>query len=238
MITSNPQPSHGRIPLRWILIGILILVSLVAVGYFQIQEVLREALHRVQELGRWGAVLFVTIYVVSTVLFIPGSALTLGAGAIFGVLWGSVYVSIGATLGATLAFLVGRHLARESIARRIEGDARFAAMDQAVEKEGWKIVGLTRLSPVFPFTLLNYAFGITRVKLSHYILASWAGMIPGTVMYVYFGSLAKAAANDGHDGARTTGQWLLYGSGLIATVVVTIYVTRIARKALSEKIVT
>jgi uncharacterized membrane protein YdjX (TVP38/TMEM64 family) len=94
-------------------------------------------------------------------------------------------------------------------------------------------VGLTRLSPVFPFTLLNYAFGLTRVKLSHYVLASWIGMMPGTVMYVYLGSLAKAATGER---TRTTGEWALYGVGLLATVAVTIFVTRIAKQALAKKI--
>ena len=159
--------------------------------------------------------------------------MTLGAGAVFGVVWGSIYVSIAATLGATCAFLVGRYLARNAVARKIEGNERFAAIDRAVANQGWKIVGLTRLSPVFPFTLLNYAFGITRVKLAHYVLASWIGMMPGTVMYVYLGSLAKAASGER---TRTTGEWVLYGVGLLATVVVTVFVTRIAKKALATTI--
>ena len=151
----------------------------------------------------------------------------------FGVAWGSIYVSIGSTLGATCAFLVGRYLARNAIARRIEGNERFAAIDKAVANEGWKIVGLTRLSPVFPFTLLNYAFGLTQVKLRDYVLASWIGMMPGTVMYVYLGSLAKAASGER---TRTTGEWVLYGVGLLATIVVTVFVTRIAKRALAKRI--
>ena len=166
-------------------------------------------------------------------LFVPGSVLTLGAGAVFGVALGSVYVSISATLGATAAFLVGRYLARDVIARKIERNDKFAAIDRAVAEEGWKIVLLTRLSPVFPFTLLNYAFGLTRVKLSHYVLASWIGMIPGTVMYVYLGSLVNVGA--GHR-RRTTGEWVLYGVGLLATVTVTVFVTRLARKVLANRI--
>jgi uncharacterized membrane protein YdjX (TVP38/TMEM64 family) len=146
---------------------------------------------------------------------------------------GSICVSISATLGATAAFLVGRYLARDAIARKIERNEKFAAIDRAVADEGWKIVFLTRLSPVFPFTLLNYAFGLTRVKLGHYVLASWIGMMPGTVMYVYLGSLVNVGA--GHR-QRTTGEWVLYGVGLLATVVVTVFVTRLARKALAKKI--
>jgi uncharacterized membrane protein YdjX (TVP38/TMEM64 family) len=184
-------------------------------------------------LGAWAAVVFIAIYVVATVLLVPGSVLTLGAGALFGVLWGSVYASVGATLGATAAFLVGRYFARDAIARKIEADERFAAIDRAVAHEGWRIVGLTRLSPVFPFTLLNYAFALTRVKLRDYVLASWIGMMPGTVMYVYLGSIAKAATEE-HQ--RTTGEWVFYGVGLLATIGVTVFVTRIARQALAKRI--
>src|SRR5206468_2150624 len=166
-------------------------------------------------------------------LFVPGSVVTLGAGAVFGVVLGSVYVSISATLGATAAFLAGRYLARDAIARKIGKNEKFAAIDRAVADEGWKIVLLTRLSPVLPFILLNYAFGLTRVKLSHYVLASWIGMMPGTVMYVYLGSLVNISS--GHR-QRTTGEWILYSVGLLATVVVTVFVTRLARKALAKKI--
>jgi uncharacterized membrane protein YdjX (TVP38/TMEM64 family) len=211
----------------------LSIVLFVVAKELHLQDRLKQGLDWVGQLGAWGPVIFIGLYLVATVLFVPGSALTLGAGALFGVAWGSVYVSLGSTLGATAAFLVGRYLARNAIARKIEGNPRFAAIDMAVANEGWKIVGLTRLSPVFPFTLLNYAFGLTRVKLSHYVLASWIGMMPGTVMYVYLGSLAKAATST-H--TRTTGEWVLYGVGLFATVLVTVLVTRIAKKALLEKI--
>ena len=204
-----------------------------ALKYFHVQDLLKAALDWIGKLGPWGPVIFVGLYVVATVLFVPGSVLTLGAGAVFGVALGSVYVSISATLGATAAFLVGRYLARDAIARKIEKHEKFAAIDRAVADEGWKIVLLTRLSPVFPFTLLNYAFGLTRVKLSHYVLASWLGMIPGTVMYVYLGSLVNVGA--GHR-QRTTGEWILYGVGLLATVTVTVFVTRLARNALAKKI--
>lgn len=208
---------------------------IVAVRYLHVQALLKHVLDWVGQLGPWGPVLFMVIYVVATLLFVPGSVLTLGAGAVFGVVWGSIYVSIAATLSATCAFWVGRHFARDAVARKIEDNPRFAAMDRAVAKEGWKIVALTRLSPMFPFTLLNYAFGITRVKLSHYVLASWIGMMPGTVMYVYLGSLAKAVSGER---TRTTGEWAFYGVGLVATLIVTVVITRIAKQSLAQRITT
>ena len=201
------------------------------------QALLRSALDGIQALGPWGPVMFALLYVLATVLFLPGSILTLGAGVVFGVLKGAILVSISATLGATAAFFVGRYLARGWVSKQIEGNATFKAIDEAVAHGGWKIVGLTRLSPVFPFNLLNYAFGVTRVSPRDYILASWIGMMPGTLMYVYIGSLAGSLATLGAaQRARTTVEWALYVVGLLATVTVTVYVTRIARAALRARI--
>ncbi|MGG6292840.1 TVP38/TMEM64 family protein [Leptolyngbya sp. AN02str] len=204
---------------------------------WSLQDLLRNALAWIDGLGVIGGLAFIGIYIVATVAFLPGSILTLGAGVVFGVLAGSVYVFIGATLGAIAAFLVGRYLARGWIYQKIEGNQRFSAIDQAVAEEGSKIVLLTRLSPVFPFNLLNYAFGITGVSLKDYALGS-VGMIPGTVMYVYLGSLAGDLARIGSENQPTnpTVQWAIRILGFVATVAVTVYVTRIARKALAERV--
>ena len=218
-------------PARWITLVLIAVALAAAFFFFDVRALLRSTLAWIEGLGAWGPVLFVLIYVVATVLFVPGSALTLGAGALFGVGVGSALVSVGATLGATAAFLVGRYLARDWVAQKIAGHTAFAAIDRAVADEGWKIVGLTRLSPAFPFALLNYAFGLTRVKLRDYVVASWIGMMPGTVMYVYLGSLAHAAG----DRERTPGEWALLGIGLVATITVTIFVTRLARAALAKR---
>jgi uncharacterized membrane protein YdjX (TVP38/TMEM64 family) len=238
MIRAAPEaPTSGGAPTRAVgglrrgialamILGAVIAVLLV----FDVRELLRDALQWIDGLGALGPLLFVCLYVLATVCLVPGSVLTLGAGALFGVVWGSIYVSLGATLGAVAAFLVGRYFAREWVTRKIAGNATFAAIDRAVGEEGWKIVGLTRLSPVFPFTLLNYAFGLTRVRLPAYALASWIGMMPGTVMYVYLGSLARAGTRQ-----RTPGEWGLYGLGLVATIAVTVIITRIARRVLAKR---
>lgn len=200
---------------------------------------LRQALEWVQQLGWIGFAVFAVLYILACVFFLPGSVLTLGAGVIFGVVKGSIIVSIASTLGATAAFIVGRYLARDWISSKIAGNEKFTAIDEALGREGWRIVGLTRLSPVFPFNLLNYAFGVTRVSLGQYVAASWVGMMPGTIMYVYLGSLAGSLATLGSgsgDQARTPAQWAFYAVGLVATVAVTISVTRIARRALNQKI--
>ena len=230
---AEARTSNSKFRLRWVVYVAAAIALVLVLKYLHVQDVLKAALDWIGKLGPWGPVIFVGLYVVATVLFIPGSVLTLGAGALFGVVLGSICVSFSATLGATAAFLVGRYLARDAIARKIEKNVKFATIDRAVADEGWKIVLLTRLSPVFPFTLLNYAFGLTRVKLGHYVLASWIGMIPGTVMYVYLGSLVNVGA--GHR-KRTTGEWILYAVGLLATIVVTVFVTRVAKNALAKKI--
>jgi uncharacterized membrane protein YdjX (TVP38/TMEM64 family) len=209
---------------------------LLAARSFDAPALLRSALDGLAALGPWGPVLFVVLYVAASVLFLPGSVLTLGAGAAFGVVTGAIVVSIGATLGAATAFLVGRYLAREWVAKKIDGNPTFQAIDEAVAREGWKIVGLARLSPVFPFNLLNYAFGLTRVSLRHFVLASWVGMMPGTAMYVYLGALAGHLAGAGRgEASRTPAEWALYALGLLATVAVTVYVTRAARRALARR---
>ena len=214
---------------------VLLILAAVLFATTDARALLRQAMHWIEQLGAWGQVLFVLIYIVATVLLIPGSALGLGAGALFGVVRGSLLVSLASTLGATCSFLLGRFLARDWVAKKIEGYPSFAAIDRAVAAEGWRIVFLTRLSPVFPFTLLNYAFGLTRVSLREYVLASWLGMMPGTVMYVYLGFLARTGVSDQ---PRTPLQCVLYGVGLVATVAVAIMVTRIASRALAKRTTT
>ena len=196
----------------------------------------RAAFAWIEAAGPAAPLAFVAIYVVACIVLLPGSILTLGAGAVFGLAKGVVVCSIGATLGATAAFLVGRHLLRERVAARIGDDPRLAAIDEAVATEGWKIVGLLRLSPVFPFNLLNYAFGLTRVCLRDYVLASWIGMIPGTITYVYLGSLAGDLANLGGERSRTSAEWALYGLGLLATLAATALVTKAARRSLDRRL--
>lgn len=220
--------------LKYLLLAALI-VLLLLVGR-RLGGQLSAALNAISALGPAAPIAFIAIYILACVLFVPGLILTIGAGVIFGVVWGSIYVSIASTAGATAAFVVGRYLARNAVARRIEGNPRFRSIDDAVAREGWKIVLLTRLSPVFPFNLLNYAYGLTRVRLGEYVLASWIGMMPATVMFVYVGSLsgdvARAAAGAG---APANFRWALNAVGFAATVAVAVYATRIGTRALKER---
>ncbi len=189
----------------------------------------------VDELGVWGPLAFVTGYALAVVALVPGALLTLSGGALFGLLWGSVYVFAAAFLGSALAFLVARYLARGAVERRLQAHGRFAAIDRAVGDQGLKIIFLLRLSPVFPFNLLNFALGLTRVRLGDYLLASF-GMIPGTILYVYYGKLIGdlAALAGGARADRSAAYYALMGVGLVATIAVTAIITRLAKRALSE----
>jgi len=173
------------------------------------------------------------------VFFLPGSVLTLGIGFLFGVVQGTIITSVASTLGACVAFWVGRTVARDWVGHRVAGNAKFAAIDEAVGRQGFKMVLLTRLSPVFPFNLLNYAFGLTKVRFRDYALASWIGMLPGTIMYVYLGHAGRQAAlalTDATAGPaeQTLAQKIFFWAGLVVAVVVAVFVTRIARRALRE----
>lgn len=227
-------PSRGAIPFAKIGIGLAALVALVLIGREAGGYVPRFA-QWVDGLGPWGPLVFVVGYAVAVVAFVPGSILTLAAGAIFGLVEGTVLVLVGATLGSTAAFVVSRYLARDAVARKVEGDRRFASIDRAIEREGRRIVFLLRLSPIFPFNLLNYALGLTRVRLADYVVAS-LGMLPGTLLYVYSGKVAGELATLAGSGAvhRGVGYYSVIGVGFAATAIVTILVTRVARRALRE----
>lgn len=245
ILTRNLITLFRLVGLTLLAVGIVLVVDSVpafaqevsASPGFNLQDMLRRSLEWINSLGPVGAIAYIALYIVATVAFLPGSIVTLGAGVVYGVVLGSIYVFIGASLGATAAFLIGRYLARDWVYKKIAGNEKFRAIDEAVGREGFKIVFLTRLSPVFPFNLLNYALGVTGVSLKDYLLG-FIGMIPGTVMYVYLGSLAGQCALIGTKGQPTNDAvvWTIRIIGLIATVAVTLVVTRIARKALERKV--
>jgi uncharacterized membrane protein YdjX (TVP38/TMEM64 family) len=198
------------------------------------RDTIARLLQWVQGAGLWGALLFGLAYIPAAVLFVPASVLTLGAGFVFGVAKGTVIVSLGSTAGAAAAFVVARTVGHDWVVGRMAGYPALDAIGRAVESEAFKVVLLTRLSPLFPFNLLNYAFGLSSVPLKTYVLASWLGMLPGTLTYIYLGSAAQSvAALLSGELRRTPGQHALFAAGLVATVAVTTIVTRTARRSLS-----
>jgi len=225
------------IVIRIIVAGLISVAAVASLFVLPVNEYLAQLLDWVRSMGAWGPVFLAAAYAVACVFFVPGWILTLGAGFLFGVVRGTIAVSAGSVLGATAAFLIGRTLLREPIEKKIAAYPRFQAIDRAVGQQGFKIVLLVRLSPIFPFNLLNYAFGLTKVSLRRYVLASWLGMLPATVVYVYIGSalknLADVAAGKTEGGIA---QEAFFVAGLVMALVATIVITRVARRALNEAV--
>jgi uncharacterized membrane protein YdjX (TVP38/TMEM64 family) len=186
------------------------------------------------ELGPLGPLVFMATYAAATIAFVPGSLLTLAAGALFGVALGTVYALVGATVGSAVAFLISRHVARAAFERRVSEMPRFGAIDKAIARDGWRVAVLLRLSPLIPFNLLNYALGLTGIRFSHFLAAS-LGMLPGTLLYTYSGKLVGdvAAVAAGYSPPRTPAAYLVLVLGLVATAAVTLLITRRARQALA-----
>ncbi len=218
-----------RIGALVVVVGLLVVFGREAAGYL---PAFRDW---VQGLGVWAPVVFVLGYAVATVAFIPGSLLTLAGGAIFGLAQGTALVFVGASLGATGAFLASRYLVRVAIEKRVAGEPRFAAIDAAIGRQGFKIVFLLRLTPVVPFILLNYALGLTKVKLSHYV-AAFVGMLPATLLYVYYGAVAGELGDAAAGQERGLLDYALMGAGLVATVAVVTIISRIASRAFKQEL--
>ncbi|MFP8873743.1 MAG: TVP38/TMEM64 family protein [Myxococcota bacterium] len=234
---TQSTESPGRSGLRWG-VAVLAILALLALSLnLPADQVVASLRQSVAELGVWGPLFFVLVYVGATVLLVPGSALTLAAGALFGTGMGLALTSLASIASAAIAFLIARYLARDAVARRLETQPRFHAIDEAIGAQGWKIVGLLRLSPVVPFSVSNYLYGLTAIRFFPYVLISWLAMLPGTFLYVYLGALAADAVEStgaAQESPVSGAEWALRIVGLVATVTVTFVVVRIARRAIRE----
>ena len=233
--TRAPAQTPGRsIRLLKVALGIVALGALLILGR-SAGDAIPEFTAWVDELGAWGPAAFMLAYAASVVALVPASLLTLAGGAIFGIVSGTLYTFVAATVGAALAFLVSRYLARGVLERKLADNPKFRSIDHAIGVEGRKIVFLLRLSPIFPFTYLNYALGLTRVGFADYVVAS-VGMLPATLLYVYSGKVAGdvAALAGGVELDRGPADYAVWIFGLAATIVATALVTRTARRALAE----
>lgn len=234
----NKKEKSKALVLRLVILGIVVVGLLVATKLLPVEQWLKDFNDWVGQLGAAGIFIFIVAYAVATVLLLPGSVLTIGAGFAFGLWKGFLAVSAGATLGAALAFLVARFVARDKIEAITKRNEKFQRIDNAIGKQGAKLVFLLRLSPVIPFNVSNYFYGLTGVKFWPYVLASWLGMMPGTLLYVYLGTAGKAAVSAATGSSAQHGwqYWTFLAVGLAATFVVTIWVTRIAREALKTAV--
>lgn len=217
--------------IRWVSIAILLASLVTLTRVLPMGLVMELARGGIEDLGIWGPLALAALYVLATLLFVPGSLLTLAAGAVYGLMLGTVIVSLSSTLGAALAFLIARHAARDRVREMIRQSPKLAAVDAAIGQQGWKIVALLRLSPAVPFNLQNYLYGVTAIRFWPCVLVSWVAMLPGTFLYVYIGSLGHSVAT----GRQTSpAEWALRGVGLIATILGTIYLARLAGQTIRQ----
>src|SRR6266487_393479 len=228
---NAPKSTIGRL----IILAAIVIGLFIAMKLLPVQQWLRSFNDWVGQMGVAGILIFIGVYALATELLAPGSVLTIGAGFAFGLWKGFLAVSAGSTLGAALAFLVARFIAQERVAAIAQRNEKFREIDSAIGKQGAKLIFLLRLSPVSTFNLSNYLYGLTGVKFWPYVLASWIGMMPGTFLYVYIGTAGKAAVSAAAGGETLQHGWQYWTFmtvGLAATIVVTIWVTKIARAAL------
>jgi uncharacterized membrane protein YdjX (TVP38/TMEM64 family) len=214
-----------------IIVGLAVIAGLFAAySALPVAEWIEAFRDWTEEQGPVGWIVFILVYAFAVTALVPGSFLTLAAGVAFG-LWGFPLVVTGATLGAAMSFLAGRYLVRNRVRQTIQERPKLRAIDAAIGEDGWKIVGLLRLSPLVPFSLQNWVFGATSVSFWPYFLASLFGIMPGTLLYVWIGSLGGAAAGGGE---ASTLKYVFFGVGILATLVVTVLVGRKANAKLKE----
>jgi len=199
MMTENRSTSSSNTPGAWrpILLIVAVAVMLVLAPLLEIGEKLGALRGWIDSLGPWGPVVFVLLYVLAVVAALPGSAITVAAGALFGSVVGVLTVSVGSTVGAALPFLIARYFARSAAESWLGGNPKFRGFDELTERHGAAIVALTRLVPLFPFNLLNYGFGLTRVPFRTYVVGSWLCMLPATVLYVVGADVLTSGLSQG-----------------------------------------
>src|SRR3989454_11260649 len=236
-MNSSDKPAPKSAIARLVALIVIVIALFLVMKFLPVQQWLRTFSDWVGQMGVTGIFIFIGVYVVATVLLAPGAILTIGAGFAFGLWKGFLAVSAGSTLGAALAFLVARFIARDKIEAIAKRNEKFRKIDNAIGKQGAKLIFLLRLSPVIPFNLSNYFYGLTGVRFWCYVLASWIGMMPGTFLYVYIGTVSKAAVSAAAGGEAVKHGWQYWTFmtvGLAATIIVTIWVTKIARDALKK----
>ncbi|KAJ4916437.1 SNARE associated Golgi protein family [Raphanus sativus] len=225
-----------------ILAGVLLIGTVggfAGVGYVyrdQINSFLTQFSTFIEGYGPAGYALFIAVYAGLEILAIPALPLTMSAGLLFGSLVGTIIVSISGTMAASVAFLIARYFARERILKLVEGNKKFLAIDKAIGENGFRVVTLLRLSPLLPFSLGNYLYGLTSVKFVPYVLGSWLGMLPGSWAYVSAGAFGRAIIQEestvGLPGGN--GQLLTLGLGLLVTALAATYVTGLAKDAIKD----
>ena len=232
--TASSLAAHAG-TIRWVALAVIVAALLALARALPLEPAVGALQRWIEGLGMLAPLAFGAVYVAAALLFVPGSLLTIAAGLLFGPWLGTAVVSAASVTAAALAFLIARHLARGAIERKAAGWPKFAAIDRAIGAQGWKIVLLLRLSPLVPFSIGNYLYGLTAIRFVPYVLASWVGMLPGTFLYVYLGFIGRAAVAGGEGADGGSARLVLLVIGLLATAAVTIWVTILAKRALRER---
>lgn len=219
--------------LEWIALGLVLIGVAFALRSLPVRASLEKATLWIESLGWWAPVAFLVLYVICTLLLVPRTVLTVGAGFLFGPIGGLILALGAINLGANLAFALGRHFARGAVERRIRDHRRLRSLEHAVARGGWRFVALTRLTPIFPYSVLNYAFGLTRVRWVSFAAGSFAGMFPGTLLLVILGSLTDFAAE--RSGSHP-GPWVNVLLAIVVAIalVATWIVSRLAKRVLDR----
>lgn len=228
METNSKEDTHRSVFWRSFAIVVLILCVIIALRYLGIGEKLGDLRQWIQKFGSLAPLVYVLIYIIAVVAALPGAAITIAGGALFGSVTGVILVSIGSTIGASLAFIIARYVARNAIVRRLSGNETFQKLDRMTEEHGAIIVAITRLVPIFPFNLLNYGFGLTRIHFWTYVFWSWLCMIPGTILYVVGTDAVVSGVSQGNV------PWPLVAA-LVAAGVVLFLLVKFARRRLHTR---
>lgn len=237
LYSEAPNVKRIATAIRGMFVALIVVSVAWIVHRFPVGPVVQKLEDWSEELGIWSPLMFGLVYVAAVVALIPGSALTLAAGALFGLVGGTIVASLASTTGAALAFLISRYLARASIRARLLRYPKFDAIDKAVSESGWRIVALLRLSPAIPFNVQNYLYGLTGIRFWPYVLTSWLAMLPATFLYVYLGDVGREGLQAAAGSAKrstSAAEWVMPIVGLLATVAVTVYLSRLARKAMRQ----
>jgi len=199
-----------------------------------LQALFQHTFNMLEGLGIFGSLVFVPLYILGTLIFVPNPIMALAAGALFGIPAGFLIVSTSSTLSAAGVFLAGRSLSRKWILKKIALNEKTRKLDDAVTHEGWKMVALLRQTAILPFSIMNYALGLSKITFKKYILASWIGMMPGQILYVYLGSIAGEMVFEGHQRQKTITEWVFFALGLIVTIGMGIYAAKRVKKILGD----
>jgi uncharacterized membrane protein YdjX (TVP38/TMEM64 family) len=214
----------------WMALGFGLIIALFVWWLVPVQEWIQGFQQWITGQGTLGYALFALVYIAGAIVLAPSAPLSIAGGVAFGA-WGIPLVLLSATVGASLAFLVARYVAQAHVVKLIRDRPKFKAVHEAISSDGWKVVLLLRLSPLVPFNVQNYVFGVTDIPFWHYAAATVVGIIPGTLLSVYVGVMGQAAADLDSIGML---QWLFFGLGLIATILVSIWMSKKAKARLDQ----